>query len=61
MSWIGWLQIAALFIAGCALVIAALLGFLWLLSKPLGDGPDRVVDVENRGHTVFVTRDGKIK
>jgi hypothetical protein len=61
MTWLDWLQIAGLFFALCGVSFAALIAFIWLLSEPIGGGPERIVDVENRGNTKIRMPDGSIK
>jgi hypothetical protein len=59
--FVEWTQIlAVLFVLGMG-VIAMLLAIGWLITRPLGNGPERIVDIENRGHTRIRMPDGTIK
>jgi len=56
-----WVRIAAIFVVFSATSLAAMLGVLWWLTEPLGRGPERIVDVRNRGLTRIRMPDGTIK
>jgi hypothetical protein len=61
MTWLDWLRVVALAVAFIGIFVAALAGLFLLLSKPLGEGPERIVDIENRGETRIRMPDGTIK
>jgi hypothetical protein len=62
VTWFDWLRIAAFFLAVVGLAVAAIIGFMWFLSEPMGtDQPERIVDVDNRGHTHIRMPDGSIR
>ena len=66
MTWLDlaldWVRIAAIFVAFSATSLAAMLGVLWYCTEPLGPrGPERIVDVRNRGLTRIRMPDGTIK
>jgi hypothetical protein len=56
-----WIRIAAILMAACATILAGLIGVVWLCTKQLGKGPERIVDVDNRGHTRIRMPDGSIR
>jgi len=61
VTWLDWLDIAALLVAVNAVGTAAIIGIFWFLSKPIGRGPERIVDIHNRGRTRIRMPDGTIK
>jgi hypothetical protein len=61
MTWLDWAAIVGIFLAIIGTVLAALIGLVWICTKPLGEGPERIVDVENRGHTRIRMPDGSIR
>jgi hypothetical protein len=61
VTWLDWLRLGALFLAFGGIGASILIGFFWLCSKPLGSGPERIVDVKNRGHTKIRMPDGTIR
>jgi len=61
MTWLDWLKVAAVLIAYGATVCAAAIGLFWLCTEPMGRGPERIVDVKNRGLTRIRMPDGTIK
>jgi hypothetical protein len=61
VTWIELLLIGAIFVTLCAACIALFAWILWAMTKPLGDGPERIVDIENRGNTKIRMPDGTIK
>jgi len=62
MTWLDWLKVAAVLIAYGFSVGAAVVGLFWLFTVPLGPrGPERIVDVNNRGLTRIRMPDGTIK
>ena len=61
MTWLDWLKILAFMLAIAMIVLAILVGLFWLSSKPLGRGPERIVDVKNRGMTRIRMPDGTIR
>jgi hypothetical protein len=60
-AFIEWVEISAFLLTIGVIPVAALVGIIWLMSKPLGSGPQRIVDVENRGHTRIRMPDGTIR
>jgi len=57
-----WVRIAAIFVAFSATSLAAILGAFWYCTEPLGPrGPERIVDVRNRGLTRIRMPDGTIR
>ena len=61
MIWLEWARMAALVVAASATGLAMLIGLFWLLTSPLGNGPQRIVDIENRGRTRIRLPDGRIR
>jgi len=61
MTWVDWVKIVAVVVAINVIFLTALVGLFWLWSRPLGRGPERIVDVENRGRTRIRMPDGTIK
>ena len=61
MIWLEWARMAALVVAASATGLALLIGLFWLLTSPLGNGPQRIVDIENRGRTRIRLPDGRIR
>jgi cytochrome bd-type quinol oxidase subunit 2 len=61
MTWLDLLRVIALFVGVGGAIMAVLIGAVWMLTKPLGEGPKRLVDIENRGRTRILMPDGTIK
>lgn len=61
MTWVDWLKVAALAFGAVVAVLAALVCALCAGFKQLGEGPERIVDVDNRGQTRIRMPDGSIK
>jgi len=61
MTWLDWLKILAFMLAISVIVMAILVGLFWLSSKPVRRGPERIVDVKNRGMTRIRMPDGTIR
>ena len=59
--WLDLLRIIAVCVAIIATILAGMIGIVWFCSKPLGRGPERIVDVKNRGRTRIRMPDGTIK
>jgi len=56
-----WVRIAAIFVAFSATSLAAILAAFWYCTEPMGRGPERIVDIRNRGLTRIRMPDGTIK
>jgi hypothetical protein len=61
MTWLDWARIICLLVAVCSIALAVFLGIFYLLTSPLGNGPERIVDIDNRGRTRIRMPDGRIR
>jgi hypothetical protein len=61
LTWVDWLKLAAVFLAAGTIGMLAVAAMFWLFSRPIRRGPERIVDVRNRGHTRIRMPDGTIK
>jgi len=61
VTWFDWMRVIAVLLVIGAVIVMALAALIWLCTAPLGSGPERIVDVENRGHTRIRMPDGTIK
>jgi len=56
-----WLLLFGVFFTVSLAALLAMCAIVWFCSKPLDQGPRRIVDVDNRGHTRILMPDGTIK
>lgn len=61
MTWLELFYIGVIFFVLIVICMVVIASALWAMSKPLGKGPERIVDIHNRGQTRIRMPDGTIK